>query len=767
MIRYSFPLLLMYSVALGSTPPASHNLKFKDLAAQWDEAVPLGNGMLGALIWGEGDALRFSLDRADLWDKRPVENFQKPEFNFAWLNRHVLDGDIETVRALIDAPYDKFPAPTKIPAGRIEFDRSGFGKATGVQLDIGQALCSASWDKGVELVAFIHATEPVGWFRLRGVPDSIRPRIAPPPFGEKEEQTANPDSLNTHKLSSLQYPAPEMQNGDCVQSYRQIGWGGFEFAIACAWRYREDHTLEGVWSIQSSENGKNPLEAAQTAAQQALKRGFENDQKAHQDWWSKFWNQSSIAIPDSVIEAQWHREQYKFGSASRRGAPPITLQAVWTADNRQIPPWKGDFHHDLNTELSYWPCYSGNHLEEGLAFLDWLWKIKPTFEKYTKQFFQVEGLSAHGVTTIEGAPMGGWNQYSCSPTTSAWLAHHFYLHWRYSMDREFLKNHAYPWIHSVAQFFQNISIVGDDGKRRLPLSSSPEINDNRLEAWFKKTTNFDLALIRWTLEKTSELAKEVGDESEFNKWQEALKQWPELARSEEDGRLLVAPDYPLKESHRHFSHLMAIHPLGLVDISQGEADRKTILAALAELERLGPDYWCGYSYSWLANLCARAGEGEKAANALRIFAECFCASNTFHLNGDQTKSGKSQMTYRPFTLEGNFAFAAGVQEMLLQSHTGVVRIFPAIPESWKDASFHTLRAEGAFLISAEKKAGAIQRVEITAEKGGVIRLQNPFSSSAYLVAGVEKSQIQERGGVLEIPTQPNQFIELTIPDPTP
>lgn len=760
MIRYCSLFMLIATCAFGALPPQKHNLEYKDLAAQWDEAVPLGNGMLGALIWQEGNALRFSLDRADLWDKRPVENFTKPEFRFDWMYECVQKGDIESVRKLIDAPYDSNPAPTKIPAGRIEFDQTSFGKVEGVRLDLGQALCTVAWDKGSLLKTFIHATEPVGWFLITGATTSIQPRIVPPPFGEKEAQTANPDSLNTHKLSSLQYPAPELKSEENFQSYRQVGWGGFEFAIVCAWRYPDEHTIEGVWTIQSSDMGKNPLRSAQETIRRALKRSFDDDWKSHKQWWSNYWNKSSISIPDPVIEAQWYREQYKFGSASRRGAPPITLQAVWTADNRQIPPWKGDFHHDLNTELSYWPCYSGNHLEEGLAFLDWLWKIKPTFERYTKQFYRVDGLAAHGVTTIEGQPMGGWNQYSCSPTTSAWLAHHFYQHWRYSQDREFLKKYAYPWIRGVALFLQEHSIIDENGRRKLPLSSSPEINDNRLDAWFHKTTNYDLALIRWTFQKAAELAHELGNESETLTWEKTLADWPELARSPEDGRLLVAPDYPLKESHRHFSHLMAIHPLGLIDVSKGETDRKTIESSLAELERLGPDYWCGYSYSWLGSLYARAGNGEKAANALRTFADCFCSINSFHLNGDQTKSGKSKMTYRPFTLEGNFAFAAGAQEMLLQSHTGVVRIFPAIPESWKDASFQTLRAEGAFLISADRKEGKVQRIEIISEKGGKIRVQSPFETKKYLSYGAKASDISEKDGILEIQTDPGNKIDL-------
>ena len=100
------------------------------------------------------------------------------------------------------------------------------------------------------------------------------------------------------------------------------------------------------------------------------------------------------------------------------------------------------------------------------------------------------------------------------------------------------------------------------------------------------------------------------------------------------------------------------------------------------------------------------------------------------MNGDQSGTGKSKMTYRPFTLEGNFAFASGIHEMLLQSHTGIVHLFPAIPESWKNVSFKTPRTEGAFLISATREEGVCTRVEVTAEKDGKLRLADPFHVGA-------------------------------------
>ena len=478
----------------------------------------------------------------------------------------------------------------------------------------------------------------------------------------------------------------------------------------------------------------------------------------HQDWWLNFWDKSSIQVPDTILQKQWYLEQYKFGSAARAGAPPISLQAVWTADNGKLPPWKGDFHHDLNTQLSYWPSYSANHLDEEIGFIDWLWSNRSVFKEYTRGYYETEGVNVPGVSTLTGQPMGGWIQYAFSPTVSAWLGHHFYLHWRYSMDREFLKHKAYPWIRDVAIFLKEISEVTDNGMRKLPISSSPEIYNNSRDAWFRETTNYDLSLIRWTYEKAAELAFEVGKVGEAKKWTNILSQWPELLVDKQSG-LMFGQNLPYEFSHRHFSHLMGFHPLGLLDFSKGASDQKIIKNTLATLDEIGSDYWTGYSFSWLGNLKARAFDGEGAARALRIFTENFTLPNSFHVNGDQSGKGYSKYSYRPFTLEGNFAFAAGLQEMLIQSHTGIIYIFPALPNDWKDVKFHQLRTEGAFLVSATMENGSLINVNIKSEKGGSLKIKNSFQKGEFNSS--VKYEINDNG-VIVIDTNISDSINLTL-----
>jgi alpha-L-fucosidase 2 len=187
--------------------------------------------------------------------------------------------------------------------------------------------------------------------------------------------------------------------------------------------------------------------------------------------------------------------------------------------------------------------------------------------------------------------------------------------------------------------------------------------------------------------------------------------------------LTVAPGVPLPESHRHMSPYMAIYPLGLLSPDR-PADKVIIDRSLAHISALGTRAWVGYSFCWAGVLFARDYEGDSAARYLKIFATNFCSPNSFHLNGDQKGGQYSGFTYRPFTLEGNFAYAAGVQEMLLQSYNGYITVFPAIPPGWHDVSFHHLRAEGGYLVDAALKGHTVH-VKITATVGGTVTFKTP------------------------------------------
>ncbi len=751
---------LRAGIAGMNSPMPWHDLESRRPATTWDEGIPLGNGMLGALLWERGDTLRLSLDRADLWDQRPMKGLDRPEFSYRWICDQVKRNEYAVVQRYFDAPYESEPAPTKIPGAALTFDIRSLGPVRSAHLSVDSALCVIRWENGTVLRTFIHATRPAGWFQWEHAPESLPIAILPPPY-TGDGDTAAQGSVAGDNLIRLGYRNGTVDKNGNTITYRQAGWGGFAYEVCVAWKRPDPETIEGTWSISSRRSGEEEGATASTICREFLGRGFETDLRSHEEWWRNFWSKSALHVPDPLIEKQWYMEQYKFGSASRRGAPPISLQAVWTPDNGRLPPWKGDFHHDLNTEMSYWPCYAGNHLHEGLAYLDHLDANKPVYEKYTRHYFGMEGLAVPGVTTLDGRAMGGWIQYSGSPTISSWLAQHFYLHWRYSMDRKFLRTRGYPWLRETARFLERLTIRDENGLRQLPLSSSPEIRNNDISAWFTRTTNYDLALMKFVFGAAAEMANELGLGGESAHWKRLGGEFPEFALSGKQ-ELMFAPTLAYDESHRHFSNAMAIYPLGLIRWEDGPRSQEVIRNTLARFDSVGPAAWCGYSYAWLACMKARGKDGDGAAGALSIFARAFCSTNSFHVNGDQTKSGYSGFTYRPFTLEGNFAFASGLQEMLLQSYAGIIEVFPAVPERWKDVSFATLRTEGAFLVSATKESGIVREVRVDSEMGGEAKLRNPFGR--WHASSKHDADVRTGGEILHITFKPGGGITLESGD---
>lgn len=735
--------------------PSDSDLQFSDLAKTWDEGMPLGNATVGALVWQRDSALRLSLDRTDLWDLRPMDSISGPNNRFAWVREQVKKKDYLPVQQKYDHPYDRQPAPSKIPGAALEFSLEELGSPSDVRLYLNDALCEATWDNGTTLKTFVHATEPVGWFVFENLPSSITPTLISPKYSTGGDKAGN--SVEGQDLRRLGYKQGTIDEDANQIAYHQEGWNGFSYDVNVRWE-QKGKTLYGVWSVTSSLESDKATEKTQ----EAMTRGVNQDYQSHLNFWKNYWAQSSVTLPDPVLQKQYDNEMYKYGSATRENSYPISLQAVWTADNGKLPPWKGDYHHDLNTQLSYWPTYTGNHLTEGLGYLNTLWNQRDVYKEYTRQYFETDGMNVPGVCTLLGVPMGGWIQYSMSQTAGAWLAQHFYLHWKYSMDRDFLKDRAYPFLKDVATYLEQISVVDAQGVRKLTMSSSPEIYDNSINAWFKDMTNYDLALMKFAFSAASELAGELEIPEEAAHWKKLNEQLPELDVDKE-GALTFAKGFSYDQSHRHFSHAMAIHPLGLLDWNQGEKSQQIIKATIKKLQDYGPDYWTGYSYSWFGNMKARAFDGDGAARELRTFAECFCLRNTFHANGDQTKTGKSKFTYRPFTLEGNFAFAAGIQEMLLQSHTGIIRVFPAIPSDWSNVSFDNLRAMGAFLISAEKQNGKITKLRIYPEQGGTLRLASPFGTDEAVVTG-NAGDVTNEDGILSFETRKGEWVDIKPAD---
>ena len=742
----SFFAFAFIITTVSAQPKPQHNLVFDSLATRWDEGIPLGNGWLGALIWKKDNKLRMSLDRVDLWDDRPMPEINKLKFN--WVVEQVKKNEYDTVQKLGDVPYEVNPAPTKIPGAAMEFELNRFGKVTSNSLDIQNGLSVIKFENGVVFNNYIHAAKQVGYFGFENLPagtsiKDILPELMIPNYNSGKAGTMG-NSVEGQGLEKLGYKKGTVTKTANSILYHQPTWNGNYYEVLIKWQQFSPTHIIGQWTITNNKHAVLP--DLNKSAKEPTGWG------SHIAWWKDYWKRSSVSLPDSVIERQYYLEMYKFGCVARSNTSPISLQAIWTADNGNLPPWKGDLHHDLNTQLSYWPGYTSNHLDLTSSYTNWLWKIKEENKRWTKQCFEIDGLNVPGVTTINGKPMGGWIQYSVSPTTVAWVAQHFYWQWKYSMDKNFLKEKVYPYFNEAASYFS--SMLNKKGyKNKLPLSSSPEYHDNTIKAWFKDFTNYDLSLIK-SFYSEGIVVNDSISKKENLKWVGQLKALPGYDVNETG--LTIAPGQNLDESHRHHAHLMAVYPLALLNADKKE-DKVLIDKSLRWLESKGSRQWCGYSFSWLACIYARANEADSAVRQLQIFTSNFCSANSFHLNGDQKGGEYSSFTYRPFTLEGNFAFAQGVHELLIQTRDNYIDIFPAIPQSWKNVSFDNLRTEGAFLVSAKKEDGVPVSVKIVAEKGGNCTIKLPFKT--FIQKGVKRSDIRfGNDNMISFKTIPGQVI---------
>lgn len=678
-------------------------------ASSWDTGLPCGNGVLGSLLWGDTSCLNVSVDCTELWDVSPVTEFLDPKYRFSFVERHVRDENLAPVRKLIDDPYCFRANPTRLPGGRISLVLPYAGRSDG-GIDYKTATAWQGWDNGAKVTTWVAASERVGFIEASGVvPTSVRLQS---PFREGHYDLPD-NAINYLKVTSLNYEEVDSFEGDGQLAWRQRIDERTGYSVAMVWQVNKGGWV-AAWSIDYGESAA--IQQLLTRLSESLHR-LDSIRSEHLRWWANEWERCDVQLDDPGLTETWRHNRYLFASACRRESPPISLQGPWTCDNGYLPPWKGDYHHNLNTQYSYYQAFTGNQWDGLFGFLDWIWSIKGRSEAWTRLFFECPGLNIPMACDIEGKPVGVWHQHTHSATVGGWLAHFFYLFWRYSKDRDFLADRAYPFLRECAVFLEAHTRLNDLGKRCFALSSSPEIHNDELSAWFvDTTTQYDLVILRFVFEKSAELASELGITGDELRWLERLGECPEILSDATHG-LLLAPDSPLGESHRHHSHLMAIHPF------QMAIDHDIAQRSLEHLETLGTREWVGYSWGWRAVLRACIGDGDGCVKDLETVRTAFCSENGFHLNGDQSGRGLTKFTYRPFTLEGNFICATAIQNMLLQSHQGILRFFPALPKCIPNASFKNLCAEDALTVSAELANGQCSRIEIHARFAVVVRMK--------------------------------------------
>jgi alpha-L-fucosidase 2 len=665
-------------------------------------------------------------------------------------------GDHAQHVALFDVPYDTVAHPTKLPGGRVELTLPGGFTIAGFSLDLGEGLVRVQLERSLGgqakaqsgLVVRLHRSEPlvrVEGFAELGTVGLVRP----------------------DGFDRLGYgPAKEERTGDSragFAAFEQETAGGRQ-AVGVAWGQSFPPNLgQPLRSSLCATLLGGPEEPGQIeGARKVCQAGLFAYERPETDWAERGSllcpkQRPFVRLPDPRLQAQYDLAAYLYRSASTYGAPPMALQGLWTADEGGLPPWKGDYHNDLNTQMTYEAVLAANLWDAGEVWTEFNWELLPRYRRFAREFYGLDGDAAAipGVMALNGDPLGGWGQYSLSPSNGAWIAWQFAERWRYTRDRKFLAERAAPFCFAIGEGLARLlePVEGADaeqGPLRLPLSSSPEIYDNTPAAWLEPNSNYDQTLLMALFKANRELAEALGNAAQVERWSELLARLEPLVLDEQ-GALAFARGEPFAASHRHFSHAMAIHPLGLLSIDD-EGQRRIIEPTLDALDAHGTRAWVGYSFAWASAMNAVAGRGDAALRYLEDYL-CFTGPNGFHLNGAQCERELSAFRYRPFTLEGNFMAMDAIQRLLLQQRSGRLILFPAVPARWPDVAFGRLAAPGRLVVSAERRGGRTLSVDIESPLGGELWLEDPFvdpsegpSNSAPNLGGTWSIQPLQRVG---------------------
>lgn len=724
-------------------------IEINETISSWDEGIPLGCGKLGSIVYG-ASPLKITVDRVDLWDLRINEKTSEEGFcfeNLVKLSKSEAVTDWQERDRLFEQIYDEKPYPSKITAGRIELEFRDAPKNVKSVLDLKSAVADFYENDRKLLEIFNDANRFVGVMRVHG-DFSLRLRV--PTYLSRTEESVGKYNFD--------YPRAVMKKEGEYVWYEQNTHTNFRFGIVTFQKRFAEYTE--IYYTLAAGNDKHCFLKAKEELQSVANVGYDILQHEHKKWWGKYWRKASISIEDKSLEEVYYKSWYLFASCSRKGFYPMPLQGVWTADNDNLPPWRGDYHHDTNTQLSYQAYLKGNHLDEGRVFIEYLWGLKKEFQRFAKSFYGVEGLLIPGVSTISGKPMGGWAQYALSPTMSVWSAQSFDEYWLYTGDKEFLETRAYPFLKGVGDALAAL-LEEKNGKLYLPLTSSPEIFDATKDAYLEPNSNFDLALLRY-LYKTLVCYCRILKKDE-SKYAEIYNKLDEIALI--DGCVSIDKKRKLHESHRHFSHLMCMYPLHLINYDTSE-NKKVYKNTISDIERLGTGMWVGFSFAMCAQIYAMAHMGNAAYEKLRQFADGFVAENGFHLNGDFLNRGYSTFHYRPFTLEGLFGFCDALQEMLLQEHQGYIDVFPAIPDKWENASFRCLRSYHGVEVSAWRKKGTIKVIILESKSPVTVKVKNNFNGENLVLSTNTKKQFisVKKGALFEIALDGKVKIFLEIED---
>ena len=724
-------------------------------ATDWEsQALPIGNGALGAMIFGGIGQERVQFNEKTLWSGGPGED---PDYTggiwkaprpgaLAEARRLVLQQgpqDPQVITDLLAQPRQGYGSYQ--PFGDLFLDGEEPAEVTGYrrELDLAAGVSRVRYTIGsTTFTREAFASYPDHAIVLRISAD--RPRSVS--FAVRLT-TPHPDAAVTVARGRLTL-AGHLTNGMALEAQAQVLTDGGHRADGgdrVTVRGADSVTIvltAGTSYVQRfpDYSGSDPHARVAATLHAALSRPFRRLLDRHQADYRRLFDRVRLDIgqrapavttdrllaaysggsstDDRALEALFFAYgRYLLISSSRAGSLPANLQGVWNKDTSAA--WSGDYHVNINLQMNYWPAEITNLGETAAPLFDFIDAMRPPGREAARVMFGSVGWVVENETTPFGyTGVHDWPTAFWLPEAAAWLTQHLWEHYQFTRDREFLRRTAYPIMAETAEFWlANLVVDPRDGKLVAVPSYSPEHGPYTAGAAMSQQ-------IVWNLFTNVVDASELLDTDRAlrNRVKHALAQldpglrigrWGQLQEWKED------LDDPL-DTHRHVSHLFALYPGNQIGPSTTPQIAQAALASLQARES-DPNGWSpGWSRSWKINFWARLLHGDQAFVSFRDQLRFSTLPNLWD-------------THPPFQIDGNFGATAGVAEMLVQSQTGIIQILPALPSAWPDGAVDGLRARGAATVGVTWRADRATEIRIASDHGGTLRVQSPLLSSFHLI----------------------------------